>query len=69
MRITYDSKYDVLYLQFKEEEEVLCKHLTEEITMDLDKKGKIVGIEILSASKYVDLGSLLPVESEKKSVA
>ena len=69
MRITYDSKYDVLYLQFKDTKEVICKNLTDDITIDLDEKGKITGIEILSASKHIDLDRILPVESKEKVVA
>jgi len=68
MRITYDDKYDVLYLRFKDVKEVVCKNLTEDITIDLDGKNKITGIEILSASKHIDLDSLLPVEKEKSAV-
>lgn len=66
MRITYDSKYDVLYLQFKETKKVICKNFTDDITIDIDEKGKIAGIEILSASEHIDLDKLLPVESGKK---
>lgn len=66
MRITYDSKYDVLYLKLGEAEKVCCKDIDEDITMDLDAEGKLAGIEILSASKHINLGALLPVEIEKK---
>jgi uncharacterized protein YuzE len=65
MRITYDDRYDVLYLRFKDTKKVMCKNLTEDITIDLDEKSKIAGIEILSASKHIDLDKLLPVEREK----
>jgi len=68
MRITYDSKYDVLYLQFKDTKEVVCKNLTDDITIDLDEKGKIAGIEILSASKHIDLDKLLPIKGKEKVV-
>ena len=66
MRITYDSKYDVLYLKFKEGvKEVVNENLSEDITLDLDASGKIVGIEILSASEHIDLETLLPIEITK----
>lgn len=64
MRITYDTKYDVLYIEFSESNEVLNQNLTDDITMDLDKKGKIAGIEVLSASEHFDLSKILPVEKE-----
>jgi len=66
MRITYDPKYDVLYLKLGEAEKVYCKDIDEDITMDLDAEGKLAGIEILSASKHINLSALLPVEIEKK---
>ncbi|HOV21458.1 MAG TPA: DUF2283 domain-containing protein [Candidatus Ratteibacteria bacterium] len=66
MKITYDSKYDVLYLKFKDIKEVVCKNLTDDITIDMDERGKIAGIEILSASKHIDLDKLLPIETKEK---
>lgn len=66
MRITYDPKYDVLYLKIGEAEKVLCKEVDEDITLDLNAQGKLVGIEILSASEHMDLGHLLPVEMSRE---
>lgn len=54
MRITYDPKYDVLYLKLGEVEKVCCKEIDEDITMDLDAEGKLAGIEIFSASKCTE---------------
>jgi len=65
MRITYDPRYDLLYIKLSEAEKVLCKEVEEDITFDIDAEGKIVGIEILSASEHVDLATLLPVEIKK----
>ena len=60
MRITYDPKYDILYIKFGSAEKVLCKNVDEDITIDLDEQGRLSGIEILSASERIDLDSLLP---------
>ena len=66
MRISYDAKSDVLYLKFAEGiQQVTTENLTEDIALDRDEKGRISGIEFLSASKYFDLSSLLPVTVEK----
>lgn len=62
MRISYDPKYDILYLELAKAEKVLCKDIDEDVTMDIDQQGRLVGIEILSASEHVDLSLLLPVE-------
>jgi len=36
MRITYDPKYDILYLKLGNAEKVLCKDIDEDITIDID---------------------------------
>jgi uncharacterized protein YuzE len=43
--------------------------LSEDIVLDMGEGDRIVGIEILDASKHVNLGSLLPVEYEAVSPA
>jgi len=42
--------------------------LDEDITFDVDATGKLVGIEILSASEHLKLDTLLPVEMAKGSL-
>uniref|UniRef100_A0A7C6EEW6 DUF2283 domain-containing protein n=1 Tax=candidate division WOR-3 bacterium TaxID=2052148 RepID=A0A7C6EEW6_UNCW3 len=68
MRITYDPKYDLLYLKLGEAEKVFCKDIDEDITLDLDAMGRVVGIEILSASQHLDLKALLPVEIREEAL-
>jgi len=68
MRITYDPKYDILYLKLGEAEKVISKEMDEDITMDLDSEGKMVGIEILSASEHINLSTLLPVEVKTQAL-
>jgi len=68
MIITYDPKYDLLYLKLGEAEKVLCKDIDEDITLDLDAMGRVVGIEILSASQHLDLKALLPVEIREEAL-
>jgi uncharacterized protein YuzE len=68
MRITYDPKYDLLYLKIGEAKKVLCKEVDEDISFDIDAESKLVGIEILSASKHIDLSRLLPVEIKKEAL-
>lgn len=68
MRISYDPKYDILYLKLGNAEKVLCKDVDEDITIDVDAQGKLVGIEVLSASEHLDLSLLLPVEMTKEAL-
>ncbi|MBI4802791.1 MAG: DUF2283 domain-containing protein [Elusimicrobia bacterium] len=54
MKITYDPKVDAAYIRFKEGKfEVTTHQLTEDITINYAPDGRIVGIEILDAGKYL----------------
>ena len=52
MRITYDEKADALYIAFGEGPATV-KEAVEGIALDWDGEGKLLGIEILDASKRV----------------
>ena len=61
MKIYYDDGTDLLYLRFDErEQQVENRRLAEGIVLDIGENDKIVGIEILDASRHVNLQSLLP---------
>ncbi len=65
MKVTYDAKYDLLYLKLTDRSpQVLTHRVNDDVAVDFDKEGQIVGIEVLSASKHIDLASLLPVTVE-----
>ena len=62
MRITYDSTSDLLYIRLDEREQPLVnERLVDGIVLDIGEGDRIVGIEILDASKRVNLSALLPV--------
>lgn len=66
MQITYDSKFDLLYLRLDPaKQKVTNVQVTEDIVLDMGEGDKIVGIEILDASKHVNLESLIPVKYEE----
>ena len=66
MIIHYDSKVDLLYLRLiPEKQQVTNIQVTDDIILDLGKDDKIVGIEILDASKHIDLEKLFPIEYSK----
>lgn len=63
MRITYDDKTDLLYLRLDDrKQDVVNRRVSEDVVLDLGEGEKIVGIEILDASKHLDLTTLLPVQ-------
>jgi len=52
MRITYDEKADALYIAFGEGPTTV-EEVAEGIALDWDGEGRLLGIEILDASKRV----------------
>jgi uncharacterized protein YuzE len=69
MQILYDSKTDLLYLRLDErKQQVINKRLSEDIVLDIGQDDKIVGIEILDASKHLNLEKLLPLHYEMASL-
>ena len=65
MKIYYDDRADLLYIRFDErKQEVENKRITDDIVLDIGEGGKIIGIEILDASKHVSLESILPTHYE-----
>jgi uncharacterized protein YuzE len=65
MQILYDAKTDLLYLRLDDrKQQVMNRRLSEDIVLDVGEDDKIVGIEILDASKHLNLERLLPVKYE-----
>ena len=65
MQILYDVKTDLLYFRLDDrKQQVINKRLSEDIVLDLGENDRIVGIEILDASKHLNLERLLPVKYE-----
>ncbi|MCW3981724.1 MAG: DUF2283 domain-containing protein [Candidatus Bathyarchaeota archaeon] len=65
MQILYNVKTDLLYLRLDDrKQQVINRRLSEDIVLDIGEGDRIVGIEILDASKHLNLERLLPVEYE-----
>jgi len=61
MKIMYDSEVDALYIELRDILAVKNIDIEEGVTIDLDKDGHIVGIEILDAQEKLK-GSLAQLE-------
>lgn len=65
MQISYNTRTDLLYLRLDDrKQQVVNKRLSEDIVLDIGEDSRIVGIEILDASRNLDLKKLLPVDCE-----
>jgi len=76
MRIEYDKTTDALYIQLREAYVDDNIDIEEGVSIDVDEKRHIVGIEILDASKklsYKDIVNItienLPIEKAEAAIA
>ncbi|MBI4767553.1 MAG: DUF2283 domain-containing protein [Deltaproteobacteria bacterium] len=64
MKVEYSKNIDVLYIRLREAEIGDSIDIEEGVTVDLDEKGHIVGIEILDASEKMDISDLVNINIE-----
>ena len=63
MDIIYNELTDLLYIRLDDKKQkVINKQITEDIVLDLSGEEKLVGIEIMNASKRINLEKILPVK-------
>ncbi|MBI4653575.1 MAG: DUF2283 domain-containing protein [Nitrospirae bacterium] len=63
MNIVYNDKTDLLYIRLDDKkQDVINRRVSEDIVLDIGENGRIIGIEILDASRHVSLDRLLPVK-------
>ena len=68
MKIEYDKEADALYIQLREAYVSDNIDIEEGITVDLDEKRHIVGIEVLDASKKLSLKDLVNITIENLTI-
>jgi len=60
MKITYDSKVDAAYIYLTDKlKEPETRTFDDDVNLDFDASGRLVGIEVLDASKRLHLDHLL----------
>jgi uncharacterized protein YuzE len=59
MRVYYDNEVDALYLKLGDESPEGVIEIAEGVSLDTTSNNRIVGIEILDASKKIDLKTIL----------
>ena len=64
MKIEYDKEADALYIQLREAYVDDNIDIEEGVTVDLDEKKHIVGVEILDASKKLSLKDIVNITIE-----
>ncbi len=66
MKVYYDDEVDALYIKLANTLPDGVVELSEGVNLDITSDDKIVGIEILNASKKVDLDTFLSYKVEFK---
>ncbi len=65
MRFTYDPRYNVGYIRFREKQvQVESIRLSDEIVVDMAPDGTVYGIELLNANEQLqreDMGELIVI--------
>lgn len=64
MKIEYSKDVDALYIRLREAKIADSMDIEEGVTIDLDEKRHIVGIEILDASEKLELSDLVNITIE-----
>ena len=64
MKIEYSKDVDALYIRLREAKIADSMDVEEGVTVDLDDKGHIVGIEILDASEKLEISELVNISIE-----
>ncbi len=64
MNVYYDSEVDALYLKLGKETPEGVVEISEGVNLDSTSDGKLVGIEILEASKKLDIKTILSYNIE-----
>lgn len=59
MKVYYDDEVDALYIELGEGQPEGVTEMAEGINLDVSPGGKLLGIEILDASRRLDLGTVL----------
>ena len=69
MHVFYNDKTDLLYIRFdNRKQDVINRRVSDDVVLDIGESEKIIGIEILDASKHINLERLLPVEYRVSNV-
>ncbi|MEO0271941.1 MAG: DUF2283 domain-containing protein [candidate division WOR-3 bacterium] len=66
MKVYYDKEVDAAYLKLLNKKPSGVIEITEGINVDVTEEGKIIGIEILNASKKFPIKSLFTIEFDNK---
>ncbi len=69
VRVEYDKKADAMYIWLRKAKYDVSEELAENVTLDLDNNGRIIGIEVLGASKNLGKDLVMKIIDTHKIAA
>jgi len=69
VQVEYDKKADAMYIWLRKAEYDISEELAENVILDLDKNGRIIGIEVLGASKNLGKDLVMKIIDAEKITA
>ena len=64
MKIEYDREVDALYIRLQEKIVNRTTEINEGLNLDFDENGKLIGLEVLGASKRYTLADIFNISTE-----
>jgi uncharacterized protein YuzE len=59
MNVSYDNEVDALYIRLGEEQPEGVTEISDGVNVDITRDGRVIGIELLEASKKIDIQTIL----------
>jgi uncharacterized protein YuzE len=69
VRVEYDKKADAMYIWLRKAKYDISEELAENVILDLDNNGRIIGIEVLGASKNLGKDLVMKIIDTEKIAA
>jgi uncharacterized protein YuzE len=66
VQVEYDRKADAMYIWLRKAKYDISEELAENVILDLDKNGRIIGIEVLGASKNLGKDLVMKIIDTEK---
>jgi uncharacterized protein YuzE len=64
MKIEYDKEVDALYIRIQEKDVARTQEITDGVNLDFDGDGRLIGLEVLSASKRYSSSDIFNLSTE-----
>ena len=64
MKIEYDKEVDALYIRIQEKEVAGTQEVSDGVNLDFDAEGRLIGLEVLSASKRYSSADIFNLPTE-----